>query len=71
MAASKLYAKKSPVAPGNQPPAHAPHTKPGRIKPTGSPAAMRRTESVTSTAALKGGQASRVYPNLKAIGTEE
>ena len=39
------------------------HTKPGAIKPTGTAAAMRETESVTSTKAL-----ARLYPSATKKG---
>jgi hypothetical protein len=55
--------KQAKEAPGNQGAKNA-HTKPGKIKPVGSDTGMRKTESVSSTTALKKGPAARVYPNL-------
>jgi hypothetical protein len=61
-------AKEAKELNGDQGHANAPHTKPGAIKPNGTPEEMRKVESVDSTTALRKPKsgAQRVYPGLKA-----
>jgi hypothetical protein len=63
--------KEAKELPGDQGHKVAPHTKPGTDKENGTPAEMRKLESVDSTTALKHKgnkpktRAGRVYPHLK------